>query len=85
MREFHRAIAAPDLGPGHSFRRTSGALGGRLAPPLHTRLLNSGLERVRARRVGELVSVHVIPRPHDQLVKVLPPMKAVTSAKAKKA
>ena len=38
-----------------------------------------------ARRVGELVSVHVIPRPHDQLEKVLPPMKAVTGAKAKKA
>ena len=29
-----------------------------------------------ARRVGELVSVHVIPRPHDQVVKrVLPQMK----------
>jgi len=28
-----------------------------------------------ARRVGELVSVHVIPRPHEQLVKILPPMK----------
>lgn len=27
-----------------------------------------------ARRVGELVSVHVIPRPHEQLVRVLPPM-----------
>ena len=27
-----------------------------------------------ARRVGELVSVHVIPRPHEQLDKVLPPM-----------
>ena len=27
-----------------------------------------------ARRVGELVSVHVIPRPHDQLAKILPPM-----------
>lgn len=33
-----------------------------------------------ARRVGELVSVHVIPRPHDQLGKVLPPMKAVAAA-----
>jgi microcompartment protein CcmL/EutN len=27
-----------------------------------------------ARRVGELVSVHVIPRPHDQLETILPPM-----------
>ncbi|MEL6430320.1 MAG: BMC domain-containing protein [Planctomycetota bacterium] len=27
-----------------------------------------------ARRVGELVSVHVIPRPHEQLMKILPPM-----------
>ena len=27
-----------------------------------------------AERVGELVSVHVIPRPHDQLSKILPPM-----------
>ncbi len=29
-----------------------------------------------ARRVGELVSVHVIPRPHDQLSIVLPKMTA---------
>lgn len=29
-----------------------------------------------ARRVGELVSVHVIPRPHDQLSIVLPEMTA---------
>ena len=27
-----------------------------------------------ARRVGELVSVHVIPRPHDQLLRILPSM-----------
>src|SRR5688572_10137959 len=27
-----------------------------------------------ARRVGELVSVHVIPRPHEQLIRILPPM-----------
>jgi len=27
-----------------------------------------------ARRVGELVSVHVIPRPHEQLMRILPPM-----------
>ena len=26
-----------------------------------------------ARRVGELVSVHVIPRPHDEVDRVLPP------------
>ena len=31
-----------------------------------------------ARRVGELVGVHVIPRPHEQLEKVLPPMKPVS-------
>ena len=31
-----------------------------------------------ARRVGELVSVHVIPRPHDQVLRILPlkPVKA---------
>ena len=29
-----------------------------------------------ARRVGELVSVHVIPRPHDQLEQILPAMNA---------
>jgi len=34
-----------------------------------------------ARRVGELVSVHVIPRPHDQVVaRILPPMKPVAKA-----
>ena len=27
-----------------------------------------------ARRVGELVSVHVIPRPHEQLYSILPEM-----------
>lgn len=27
-----------------------------------------------ARRVGELVSVHVIPRPHEQLWRILPPV-----------
>jgi ethanolamine utilization protein EutM len=31
-----------------------------------------------ARRVGELVSVHVIPRPHDNLWRVLPPLRAVS-------
>jgi microcompartment protein CcmL/EutN len=30
-----------------------------------------------ARRVGELVSVHVIPRPHEQLYRILPPMQPV--------
>lgn len=35
-----------------------------------------------ARRVGELVSVHVIPRPHEQLTKILPEMTA-TGAKGK--
>ena len=38
-----------------------------------------------ARRVGELVSVHVIPRPHEQLVRVLPAMQPVHSAPAKPA
>ncbi len=27
-----------------------------------------------ARRVGELVSVHVIPRPHSEVEKILPPV-----------
>jgi ethanolamine utilization protein EutM len=27
-----------------------------------------------ARRVGELVSVHVIPRPHEEIEKILPPV-----------
>ncbi len=30
-----------------------------------------------ARRVGELVGVHVIPRPHDQVWKILPKMTPV--------
>ncbi len=38
-----------------------------------------------ARRVGELVSVHVIPRPHEQLVRILPAMQPVHSAPAKSA
>lgn len=29
-----------------------------------------------ARRVGELVSVHVIPRPHAQVHRILPPMES---------
>jgi ethanolamine utilization protein EutM len=36
-----------------------------------------------ARRVGELVSVHVIPRPHEQLVRILPAMQPVNTAPAK--
>ncbi len=34
-----------------------------------------------ARRVGELVSVHVIPRPHDQLQSILPPLAAPKAGK----
>ena len=34
-----------------------------------------------ARRVGELVSVHVIPRPHAQLETILPDMKPVAGGK----
>jgi len=34
-----------------------------------------------ARRVGELVSVHVIPRPHDQLDAILPAMTPVPAKK----
>ena len=33
-----------------------------------------------ARRVGELVSVHVIPRPHDQLLRILPALTSVSGA-----
>ena len=33
-----------------------------------------------ARRVGELVSVHVIPRPHQQLTKILPDMRPTSNA-----
>ncbi|MAE45585.1 MAG: ethanolamine utilization protein EutM [Planctomycetes bacterium] len=32
-----------------------------------------------ARRVGELVSVHVIPRPHNQLERILPDMQPVAA------
>jgi ethanolamine utilization protein EutM len=35
-----------------------------------------------ARRVGELVSVHVIPRPHEQLWRILPPLTALPEAGA---
>jgi ethanolamine utilization protein EutM len=35
-----------------------------------------------ARRVGELVSVHVIPRPHAEVEKVLPKAPATKDAKA---
>ncbi len=37
-----------------------------------------------ARRVGELVSVHVIPRPHEQLERILPPMSPPAGAKGGK-
>ena len=33
-----------------------------------------------ARRVGELVSVHVIPRPHEQVEGILPPALAPSEA-----
>jgi ethanolamine utilization protein EutM len=39
-----------------------------------------------ARRVGELVSVHVIPRPHEQLWRILPqlaPVKAPAGGREK--
>ena len=39
----------------------------RAAKPLDSELL-----RAAARRVGELVSVHVIPRPHEEVEKALP-------------
>jgi microcompartment protein CcmL/EutN len=37
-----------------------------------------------ARRVGELVSVHVIPRPHEQLLRILPTMNATAGSGGKK-
>ena len=37
-----------------------------------------------ARRVGELVSVHVIPRPHDEVEKILPGEKVVPGGSPKK-
>jgi microcompartment protein CcmL/EutN len=36
-----------------------------------------------ARRVGELVSVHVIPRPHDEVEKFLPGAAPAAAAKGK--
>jgi ethanolamine utilization protein EutM len=36
-----------------------------------------------ARRVGELVSVHVIPRPHEQLWRILPPLQPVAEGGGK--
>ena len=36
-----------------------------------------------ARRVGELISVHVIPRPHQNLEEILPIGKATAAANAK--
>ncbi len=38
-----------------------------------------------AKRVGELVSVHVIPRPHDDVEDILPRTAQKTSAAVKKA
>ena len=35
-----------------------------------------------ARRVGELVSVHVIPRPHEQLWRILPALKPLAKGGA---
>jgi ethanolamine utilization protein EutM len=37
-----------------------------------------------AERVGQLVSAHVIPRPHDEVEKILPKVKDVGAAKGKK-
>lgn len=37
-----------------------------------------------AQRVGELVSAHVIPRPHDELEKILPTPEKAREKKAKK-
>jgi ethanolamine utilization protein EutM len=37
-----------------------------------------------ARRVGELVSVHVIPRPHEQLERILPKMSPPAGSNAVK-
>ncbi len=36
-----------------------------------------------ARRVGELISVHVIPRPHNEVEKILPPLPEELRAKSK--
>lgn len=36
-----------------------------------------------ARRVGELVSVHVIPRPHSEIEKILPQLPAAPGGKKK--
>jgi ethanolamine utilization protein EutM len=36
-----------------------------------------------AERTGQLVSAHVIPRPHDEVEKFLPKVKSVEAAKAK--
>lgn len=35
-----------------------------------------------ARRVGELISVHVIPRPHEEVEKLIPPAPPETAADA---
>ena len=36
-----------------------------------------------ARRVGELISVHVIPRPHEEVEKLLPPLPTEAAAARK--
>jgi microcompartment protein CcmL/EutN len=36
-----------------------------------------------ARRVGELISVHVIPRPHEEVEKILPSLPAATEPPAR--
>jgi microcompartment protein CcmL/EutN len=40
---------------------------------------------LHARRVGELVSVHVIPRPHAEVERVLPKSAAALAGKDQKA
>jgi ethanolamine utilization protein EutM len=37
-----------------------------------------------ARRVGELISVHVIPRPHEEVEKLIPPLPDDKSAASRK-
>ena len=45
--------------------------------------VDAGAQAVRSMG-GEVVSVHVIPRPHDDVVKILPQTAAVAAAPAKK-
>jgi len=39
---------------------------------IHLAILSEGEREISTRRVGELVSVHVIPRPHSEVEKILP-------------